>query len=692
MNRRKTVAKEAVVDVEDQINQKEQMFAPVIQVYRDNLNLTDIQVDSITSIMQNIEIFKTWCPESSTLFEFTRLICQNLQYERIQKENAVFHIGEQGDKFYIILTGRAGVYIRRQQQQIEAEESAMIPKIEKILERLQIKTIEEIEQDQKLSFYEKLIKKQSKPVKQIEAELLLLYVGNFDMYFTINGICKFQQLSQVHSGLYFGDMALTTDKPRAASIIAVTDVQALSLNKANFKKIFEKQIKTQQEKIDYFLKMFPTMTKFKMSKLIMYFTQYKYPVNYTIWKQNDIVDGFFLLKDGEIQLQQTVDFNPLLKSEQNQIILSPKKEKSNQKELLTIAHLTGGCFVGETDIYLQNERRDYTVKTITQCNVFVLQLDNYAIVKKSFPEFIIPLQSLQQKNIALYRKRLADIVQTKISNTNLNKKEEVKNIERRYINEIEIKQKTQNSVQEQSSPILRSTLQPKMTKQQMVEQNLSIADQHTKSDIATGKNEEFNMLKMAGENFQKCLIIRVEKQFEQFQPTKPKSKTPYFSKHQKDIKDLLEQIRRHQLPSVQLKEPIVFNQQQEEDLQNNNLPFLTMTKQQLRIINPLIQQKVEILKQCLSRQSHTSISKSKSLCQTADQFYKAKAQQGFILCDTLFPYKPVHSTKNSNNQHYSNFKVVQRNKTTQQSQIQKRSCQDITDTNFFSSQPTVQFT
>ncbi|CAD8210070.1 unnamed protein product [Paramecium octaurelia] len=691
MNRRKTVVKEAIIDVEDQISQKELMFAPVIQVYRDNLNLTDIQVDSITNIMQNIEIFKTWCPESSTLFEFTRLICQNLQYERIEKGNAVFHIGEQGDKFYIILTGRAGVYIRRQQQQIEAEEGAMLPKIEKILERMQFKTIEEIDQDQKLSFYEKLIKKQSKPVKQIEAELLLLHVGNFDMYFTINGICKFQQLSQVHSGLFFGDMALTTDKPRAASIIVVTDVQALSLNKANFKKIFEKQIKTQQEKIDYFLKMFPTMTKFKMSKLIMYFTQYKYPVNYTIWKQNDVVDGFFLLKDGEIQLQQTVDFNPLLKSDQNQIALSPKKEKTNQKELVTIAHLTGGCFVGETDIYLQNEKRDFSVKTLTQCNVFTLQLDNFAIVKKSFPEFIIPLQTLQKKNIALYRKRLDEIMQTKIANINLQKKEEIKNIERRYINEIEIKLHTQNSYQEQSSPILRSTLQPKMTKQQMVEQNLSIADQHTKSDIAAGKNEEFNMLKMAGENFQKCLLIRVEKQFEQFQPAKPKAKTPYFSKHQKDIKDLLEQIRRHQLPSVLQKEPIVFNQQQEDDLQNN-LPFLTMTKQQLRIINPLIQQKVEILKQCLSRQSHTSISKSKSLCQTADQFYKSKAQQGFILCDSLFPYKPVHSTKNSNNQHYSNFKVFQRNKTTQQSQIQKRSCQDITDTNFFSSQPTVQLT
>lgn len=30
------------------------------------------------------------------------------------------------------------------------------------------------------------------------------------------------------------------------------------------------------------------------------------------------------------------------------------------------------------------------------------------------------------------------------------------------------------------------------------------------------------MLKLAGDNFQKCLLIRVEKQFEKFQPAKPK--------------------------------------------------------------------------------------------------------------------------------------------------------------------------
>lgn len=38
-----------------------------------------------------------------------------------------------------------------------------------------------------------------------------------------------------YSGQYFGEMALTNDKPRAASIIALTDLTVLSLSKSNYK-------------------------------------------------------------------------------------------------------------------------------------------------------------------------------------------------------------------------------------------------------------------------------------------------------------------------------------------------------------------------------------------------------------------------------------------------------------------------
>lgn len=59
--------------------------------------------------------------------------------------------------------------------------------------------------------------------------------GALDRYFTENGICKFMSVALKYSGQYFGEMALTNDKPRAASIIALTDLTVLSLSKSNYK-------------------------------------------------------------------------------------------------------------------------------------------------------------------------------------------------------------------------------------------------------------------------------------------------------------------------------------------------------------------------------------------------------------------------------------------------------------------------
>lgn len=90
--------------------------------------------------------------------------------------------------------------------------------------------------DDKTKLFERFIKKQKgKPPKVIESELLLLRSGDLDRCFTSTGVCKFMCVAQKYSGQYFGELALTNDKPRAASIIALTDLIVLSLSKVNYK-------------------------------------------------------------------------------------------------------------------------------------------------------------------------------------------------------------------------------------------------------------------------------------------------------------------------------------------------------------------------------------------------------------------------------------------------------------------------
>ncbi|CAD8103285.1 unnamed protein product [Paramecium primaurelia] len=639
---------------EDQALAKEELFQPVVQIYQDYQYLSDEQIDIIAKILQVIDFFKENCPDTQTLMEFTKLCCQNLIYEFIPKDSPVFHIDDVGDKFYIVLSGRAGIYIRRQPASIEADEAAAQPRILKMLEKMHLESISQLQGEELMKFYGQVIKKQAKPQKVIDSELILFRSQNFDKYFTNQGICKFMLVAQKQSGTIFGEMALTNDKPRTASIFGLTDLKLLSLSKANFKQVGEKGMKALQQKIDYFLKMFPHMTKHKMSKLILYFTSAKFPANFFIWKQGDETDGFLLLKDGEMQLLQNVEF-PKPPSQNNvdftlmSLFQSSKQEIKDIKETIILTNLTGGCFVGETEVVQKKEKRDYSVKTLTICNCYCLSLEvkyynyyfeNYHIVRKTFPEFFQALNSLQQRNSQLFRRRIEDIVKTKSCNFYLTKKEEALAVERRYANEFG-KDEAKPFL---SSPILRSTFQSKLSKQQMVEQNKSIIDQHTKLDEQFGeKQEEFNMLKLAGDNFQKCLLIRVEKQFEQFQPAKPKAKTPYFSKQNSTVKDILQSVRLKQFPSFATnRDQFSIRQSNEEDSQQ--LPQIKVAKQHIRVVNPNISSKVDIIKS-----NYQSFMKSKSMSSRLDRLSENQ-MQGFMLTDSINTYHPLHSFQNKDDQ------------------------------------------
>ncbi|KAM3128425.1 hypothetical protein pb186bvf_019492 [Paramecium bursaria] len=238
------------------------------------------------------------------------------------------------------------------------------------------------------------------------------------------------------------------------------------------------------------------------------------------------------------------------------------------------------------------------------------------------------MQQIALKKLYWMQKRINDVVGIKRANFFLDKKEDIHYIERRYVHEFDQKATIMCDI---GSPIIRSVNHTKLTKQQVVEQNQTIYDQFLKLDKQRGDDEEFNMLKMASDNFQKCLLIRVEKQFEQFQPSKPKAKTPYFSKSSKDIKGLLDQIKKQQLPTLGTAQP-TYRVSHDDEVEIVVKPI----RVQSRIINPNVQQKVDLIRKQKSSKSlqYPKISRMR------------EPQQFFELTDGLASYQPLHSNLN----------------------------------------------
>lgn len=76
--------------------------------------------------MSKIEFFSKSCPQDLTLETFTERCMRFLKYEYFPAGNAVFHLGERGEKFYIVLSGACDVYIPRKETDILADEEKIL--------------------------------------------------------------------------------------------------------------------------------------------------------------------------------------------------------------------------------------------------------------------------------------------------------------------------------------------------------------------------------------------------------------------------------------------------------------------------------------------------------------------------------------------------------------------------------------
>ena len=94
----------------------------------------------------------------------------------------------------------------------------------------------------------------------------------------------------IEAGSSFGELALISSKPRAATIRCKTDCYFAVLEKEDYNKIYgEIQEKILNEKIDFFksLPIFQEWTRASIAKLTYFFTEKEYKRKYTAYKEGE---------------------------------------------------------------------------------------------------------------------------------------------------------------------------------------------------------------------------------------------------------------------------------------------------------------------------------------------------------------------------------------------------------------------
>ena len=109
-------------------------------------------------------------------------------------------------------------------------------------------------------------------------------------------------LNTLKSGAVFGEMALTTGRRRAATIIAVDEVHLGILRRDDFNRILQAiERKALEKELDFLAKALRiNISSESLTKLSRMFQEERMKFKQVIFEEGDVAEGFYIVKSGEI--------------------------------------------------------------------------------------------------------------------------------------------------------------------------------------------------------------------------------------------------------------------------------------------------------------------------------------------------------------------------------------------------------
>ena len=306
-------------------------------------------IKCLQTLTDHVEFFKRITNELNS-HEIHKNCCEVMTLEEYGRGDIIIKFGEQGEKFYIILRGNVSVMIpvkksvKLRKDQIsqyknlnssessslksesdsddsedidniplpikkERREGIPVASVSEILKKLQLDKKNSIKH-QKENFglndemnMAKLFKKHINK----ETKDLIKVIKSSDNEFIEIEINKHEEVSILSAGDSFGELALISDRPRSATIVAKERVSLLVINKTQFRKILgnlaEKRMNSKLKFIQS-LSYFNAWSKTGIFKIAAYFQSFVIARNQTLFFEGKEAKELYFIKEGEFLISK----------------------------------------------------------------------------------------------------------------------------------------------------------------------------------------------------------------------------------------------------------------------------------------------------------------------------------------------------------------------------------------------------
>ena len=328
-------------------------------------------------LCQNIDYFKKLTQEPDGNEKIPKIISV-LNYESFKKDEHIIYFGEIGDKFYILLAGTVNIF-KPSPKNMNMTLHDYVDYLVKVrdLERNYLKF-------ERIQNYNSSIDK---------VKLLLINYNSSKLPYSNKKIPVVIEeerfILKLGPGTSFGEMALIKNETRNANIVANEKCELVSIDKVDYRKIIkdleEQKInsKLKNFKLDYpFFQEWPANRCFRL--LSSFVTDYFSRGDY-IYKQNDISNFIYFIKQGEFEVTSDINFtwyekfieyihdssdslikdieNPLVWKEDNlQQKIDQANENNNSPCILTLPRITKAVLSHRVDLNQENFNQNDDIK------------------------------------------------------------------------------------------------------------------------------------------------------------------------------------------------------------------------------------------------------------------------------------------------------------------------------------------
>jgi len=117
-----------------------------------------------------------------------------------------------------------------------------------------------------------------------------------------NGCLKFKKARTMEAGSYFGEIALSSNMSRGATVIASSQLTVATLSKSSYKQIFKNVETSLKAKWQFFSELLRGTSREAVTKFCYAFKERAYKFNQKLFEEGEMPRQVFVIHEGEVQV------------------------------------------------------------------------------------------------------------------------------------------------------------------------------------------------------------------------------------------------------------------------------------------------------------------------------------------------------------------------------------------------------